>query len=130
MKLPQQVIDVLLNADGKALATRSDQGVNVVPVSMVKMKEDAIWLFNCFMGKTVENISKEPHTSLACWKGKDGYQIRASATYLTEGDAFEEARRFVAETAPNRVVKGLLILEPLEVYDVSPSLERAGMRLV
>jgi len=129
MKLPQQVIDTLLNADGKALATRSENDVNVVPVSMVKMQGDNILLINCFMGKTVGNLMKDPHVSLACWKGKEGYQIKASAEYADSGNIFDEARQWVAGTSPERVVKGVLVLEPIEIFDVSPNIDKAGKRV-
>jgi len=129
MELSQQITDVLLNADGKALATRSEDSVNVIPVSMIKMTGDNIWLFNCFMGKTVENITKDSHVALVFWKGGEGYQIKATASYVTDGEIFEEARQFVAGVNPNRVLKGVLVLQPTEVFDVSPNVDRAGKRV-
>lgn len=129
MNIPQQVTDALLHADGKALATRSADGVNVIPVSMIKMTGGTIWLFNCFMGKTVENIVNDPRVALTCWKGGEGYQIKATASSVTDGPLFEEARQFVSEVNPKRILKSLLVLEPTEIFDVSPNTERAGKRV-
>lgn len=129
MKLSQKVIDIVLNADGKALATHYKDSVNVVPVSSIKIVEDRIWLINYFFAKTLQNIIGNPHASLACWKELEGYQIKAKVTYVTDGDAFNEAKRWIADILPERIVKGLLILEPTEVFDVSASKERAGVRV-
>lgn len=115
-----------MNADGKALATLYKDSVNVVPVSSIKIVNDKIWLINYFMDKTLRNIIRNPHVSLACWKGLEGYQIQADVAYLIDGDAFTEAKQWVAKILPERIVKGLLILEPTEIFDVSASKERAG----
>lgn len=130
MKLPQKVAEILLKADGKALATSYKDNINVVPVSSIKIVDDKIWLINYFMGKTLQNIIQNPCASLACWKGLEGYQIKASVTYVTDGGDFAKAKEWIAGILPERVVKGLLILEPTEIFDVSASKERAGARLV
>lgn len=129
MKLPEQIIDIVLNADGKALATYYKDCVNVIPVSSIKIVEDKIWLINYFLDKTLQNIINNPRASLVCWKGLEGYQIKTRVTYVTGGDAFAEAKQWIAKILPERVVKGLLILEPTEVFDVSASKERAGARV-
>lgn len=121
MKLSQQVADVLLNAEAKALATTGPRGLNVVPVSTIRIVDGKIWLINYFFKKTLSNILAEPSVSLAAWKGFDGFQVRANAEYFTDGAQFEEAAAWVAERLPDRVVKGLLILTPEEIHDISPA---------
>jgi predicted pyridoxine 5'-phosphate oxidase superfamily flavin-nucleotide-binding protein len=49
-----------------------------------------------------------------------GYQIKGSAEYKVTGEIFDSVVRWVAETIPNRVVKGIIILSPLEIFDVAP----------
>jgi uncharacterized protein len=127
--LPQQVADVLLNADAKALATFSNSDINVVPVSSLKIVDGKIWLINYFLDKTLHNIIENPHASLACWKGFVGYQIKVAVTYLTEGKAFETAKAWIAEILPERTVKGLIVLEPTAIFDISASKERAGVQM-
>lgn len=130
MGLPQNIIDILLNADGKALATTSDAGINVVPVSTIKIVDGKIWLINYFLGKTLENINRNSSVALACWKGLEGYQIKGKIEYVTYGRDFEQAREWIAEILPERFVKGLLIITPTAVYDVSAAVERAGKQII
>lgn len=121
MELSQKVIDILQSADSKALATTGPHGLNVVPVSTIRIVDGKIWLINYFFKKTLENILANPAVSLVGWKGFDGFQIRASVEYVDEGPQFEEAKRWVAQSLPDRVVKGILILTPESAYDISPT---------
>lgn len=121
MKFTSQVADVLLNADSKALATTGPNNINVVPVSTIRIVDGKIWLMNYFFNKTAENILSEPYVSLVGWKGFDGYQIKGSILYVTEGPVFDEAKRWVDQNLKDRILKGLLILTPEEIYDISPN---------
>lgn len=120
MELPQKVADALLHADSKSLATTGKHGINVVPVSTIRIVDNKILLMNYFLKKTLENISEQPRVALVCWRGLEGYQIKGSVTYLESGSEFEEARAWVEHNVKNRVLHGLLILTPEEAYDVSP----------
>jgi len=121
MELSQQVIDTLLSADSKAFATIGPNGPNVVPVSTIRIVDGKIWLMNYFFKKTLENLLSDPNVSLVGWKGFDGFQIQGKVLYLTSGSEFQEAKIWVAEQLPDRVVKGLLVLTPEAVYNVSPT---------
>ena len=129
MKLSNTITDVLLNADGKALATAAQKYPNVIPVSTIKIVNDEIVLVDYFMGKTLENIQEDSNVSLACWKGLEGYQIKATATYTTEGETVTSIREWVSEILPDRKVRGVLILTPHEVYDVSATAGRTGVKM-
>jgi len=120
MKLSPQIVDIILHADNKALATTGPHGINVVPVSTVRIVGDNILLMNYFLKKTLDNILEQPHIALVCWKGFDGYQIKGTVEYSESGDAFEEARTWVEKNLKNRVLKGLIILKPENIYDISP----------
>ncbi len=127
MKIPEQCIDILLQADGKALATYSPEaGLHVVPVSSIKVVGDTIVLVNYFFGQTLKNLEENPHVSLAAWKGLEGYQIKATAEYKTEGEIFVDVVAWIKETIPSRVVKGVLLLTPTKITDVSADASRAG----
>ena len=130
MELTNKIIDVIENADGKALATMVPGCLHVVPVSTVKVIDHKIVLVNYFMGKTLENILQNPSVSLACWRGLDGYQIKGQAEYLTEGDVFNEMKDMVSTELPDRFVKGVLVFTPDEVYDVSATIERPGEKIL
>lgn len=120
MQISQKVADVIKTAKSKALATSGNEGINVVPVSMIRVNDDSIWLFDFFMAKTTSNIKTNPAVGLACWTGMTGIQIKANAEYLVEGELFAEAVSWVKGENPDRVVKGLLILTPTQICDISP----------
>jgi uncharacterized protein len=118
---------MLLNAEAKALATKGSDGrVNVVPVSTLKLAGDEIVLVNYFFGQTLENIQINPEVALAYWKGLEGYQIQAVARHETMGPLFEEVVAWIKEILPERVVKGIVVLTPQSVRDVSADSARAG----
>ncbi len=120
MKILAEIKNALLNANSKVLGTISlENDMNVVPVSSVCIVEDKIWLFDYFFNKTKKNVLRNPKTVLAFWSGLNGYQIKAMATYISEGEVFEEAIRWVGKQHPNRVLKGLLVLDPKAIFDIS-----------
>lgn len=113
--------EFLLIADSKALATYGKEGINVVPVSTIRIVDDEIWLVDYFMEKTVKNILENEKVSLVAWKGLFGYQIKCLADYEVAGEKFVKAVDFVKEILPDRIVKGLLILKIEEVFDIAPT---------
>lgn len=128
--LPPNVVDIITNAEGKALATYVPDCLHVVPVSTVKVKDDKILLVNYFMGQTLSNLQANPQVSLACWRGLSGYQIKGEVAYVTSGEVFDEIKNWVAEILPDRVVKGVLIITPKAVYDVSATIEKPGQKIL
>lgn len=120
MNLSPQIIEEILQTDSKALATYGKHGINVVPVSTIRIVDDKILLMNYFLDKTLENIIENPHIALSCWKGLKGYQIKGVVTYVADGTVFDEARVWVAQNVSNRTLKGLLIITPENIYDISP----------
>jgi len=119
MKLTQEQQNILLNAEAKALATSTKNDINVVPVSAVKIVENKIWLIDYFFDKTLKNINENPNIALTFWIGLRGFQLKASTIYLTKGNDFEKATRWIAEIHPNRIVKGLVVLTVNAVFDIS-----------
>lgn len=119
--MEKHVEDFILSADSKAFATYSDLGINVVPVSSLKIVDGEIWLVNYFMNKTLSNIEKNPIASLVCWRKMMGYQIKGEIFYETQGANFDSAVDWIKNILPDRVVKGLVILKPKEIHDISPT---------
>ena len=83
--------DVLSTAAAKAFATYGNTGINVVPVSMIRVNDDTIWLFDFFMDKTVQNLDVKAPVALTAWTDMKGIQVKADAQYITDGDEFTEA---------------------------------------
>lgn len=86
----------------------------------MKIIEDKIVLVNYFMEKTLENILSNDNIALVAWSEMAGYQVKGKVEYRTSGDTFDMVTNWIRETIPGRVVKGILIIEPAEVYDISP----------
>lgn len=120
MQITQTIRKVLETASAKALATMCTENINVVPVSMIRVNDTNIWLFDFFMDKTANNICAHSACALTAWEGMKGIQIKGDVTYVKDGDIFDESVEWVKTQNPNRVVKGLLIIEPKTVFDVSP----------
>lgn len=117
--ISQEVKNLLLNAEAKALATSYKDDINVVPVSSIKTVENEIWLIDYFFNKTRYNIKNNPTVSLTAWTGLQGYQVKATAKYLLKGENFEIAKKWIKDIHPNRVVYGLITLNPTGVFDIS-----------
>ena len=120
MKIHQKIRGVIESAECKALATCGVHGINVVPVSMVRVNDDTVWLFNFFMDKSVTNLKTDNSISLACWTEMTGVQIKATVEYVENGEKFDEAVAWAKTQNPNRIVRGLLILSPTSIHDISP----------
>ena len=118
--------EFLLQADSKALATVAPDGTpNVVPVSSLRVEGDAIVLVNYFMEKTLENILAHNQVALVAWSKMIGYQVKGTAEYQTSGNLFESIVAWVAETIPGRVVKGILVITPIQIHDIAPDKKTA-----
>lgn len=127
--MEQSIIDQIINAEARALATTGPHEVNVVPVSVVAVQNEKIYLYNFFMKKTVENLQTEPLVALTCWSGLAGIQVKARAHYLTSGDVFTEAKTEMLVRFPDRTLSGVIELTPTVIFDVSADNVKAGQRL-
>ena len=120
MNINQQTETFIISAQSKALATYGES-LNVVPLSSVKIVDGKIWLVNYFMDKTLLNILANPSVSLVCWSDMIGFQIKGTVVYYTNGDDFESAVAWIHSILPDRVVNGLLVLTPKEIFDIAPT---------
>ncbi|MBP9821383.1 MAG: pyridoxamine 5'-phosphate oxidase family protein [Candidatus Pacebacteria bacterium] len=119
--MEKYIQDLILSADAKALATYSNNNLNVVPVSSIKIVDGKIWLIDYFMDKTLANILNNKSVAFVCWRKMMGYQIKGVVSYTTSGQDFDEAVKWIKSILPDRVVKGLIILTPNEIHDISPT---------
>ena len=119
MNFSKDIQNTLLKSVSKALATSFNNELNVVPVSSVMVKDGDIWLIDYFFNKTKSNFLNNPNVALTFWTGTTGYQAKAKINYVTVGENYEVAKKWISEIHPERTVKGLLILEIAELYDIS-----------
>lgn len=130
MKINNDFKEIIETASSKALATVGIEGVNVVPVSVVKVLDDSIFLYDFFMNKTADNVKGGSDVALAVWSGLVGIQIKGSGQYLNEGDVFTAEIKEIKEKFPERILKGVLVITPTEIYDVSADVNKAGLKLI
>lgn len=123
------IADIITHATAKALATHGSTGINVVPVSSVKIVDNTIWLIDYFMEKTSKNMQENPNVALVCRKDMIGYQIKAKASYLQSGEDYDQACRWIAPLHPERKIKGLIVLHPTQVHDIAPTKNSEEVRL-
>jgi predicted pyridoxine 5'-phosphate oxidase superfamily flavin-nucleotide-binding protein len=120
MNITSTVKTILETAPAKAFATSCPGTINVVPVSMVQVHDSSIWLFDFFMDKTAHNVNVSSLCALTAWEDMKGIQVKGDVTYVTSGESFAAAVDWVHTQNPDRVVKGLLIIEPNAIFDISP----------
>jgi uncharacterized pyridoxamine 5'-phosphate oxidase family protein len=113
------IIDFLLKSESKALASIGSMGINVIPVSTIFIEDDTIFLVDYFMDKTIKNILENNNVSIVAWSQLEGYQIKCIANYETEGERVENIKSKVKDMHPDRDLKGLLILRPQNIFDIS-----------
>jgi len=117
--LTPKVINCLLNAEAKALATTGPQGLNVVPISTIKIENDKIILVDYFFDKTRENLKTNNDVSITGWTDLSGFQIKAKCSYQDSGELFEKTVDWIAKLHSERTVIGVVELSPIEVHDIS-----------
>ena len=78
--------------------------------------ENKILLVDCHMEKTVKNLKENPQVAVSAQNGKEYYQIKGTAEYLTEGKYFKKAKEIVAGT--EYTAKGAVLVEIKEVWDL------------
>lgn len=129
MTITSEFKAAITGAEARALATFGPMGVNVVPISVVDFIDEKICLYNFFMKKTVQNIMTEPQVAFTVWSGLSGIQIKAIAEYKTNGEYYEAEVIKMKTRFPDRTLAGIIMLEPISVYDVSAGVT-AGQQLV
>lgn len=76
-------------------------------------------MIDYFFKKTKSNFLNNPKVALTFWNGTKGFQVKANVKYLTVDKLYEIAKEWIAEIHPDRTIKGLLILEIDQVFDIS-----------
>ncbi|MCQ2056399.1 MAG: pyridoxamine 5'-phosphate oxidase family protein [archaeon] len=105
------------------LATASKEGTpNVVPIGAMRLMDDeTLWIVDNFMKKTLKNILENPIAAFDIWVPEEemSYQIKGCLEYVTSGDDYEEARKWMLARKP-LPAKGLVKMKFVEIYSVKP----------
>lgn len=78
--------------------------------------ENKVLIVNCHMNKTVKNLKENKKVSLTAQNGKEYYQIKGTAQYLTKGKWLEKAKQIVKGTG--YTAKSAVLISIKEVYDL------------
>ena len=128
MNLTPQIKEVFTNCAVIPFATSNTDGIpNVSLIASKKIVNDnTIWTIDTFHNKTLENIKHNPNISIAIWQKSEGYQIKGTAIYYTNGEKFETAKKWILKLKPNKIVKGLIEITVTDIYYLTPNYELAG----
>ena len=74
------------------------------------------WLF---FNKTKLNFLNNRNVTLTFWTDTTDFQIKGAVKYYTVIRNYEMATRWISEIHTERMIKGLLILEIDQIFDIS-----------
>jgi len=122
--LNDAVIKVLKNGMWD-LATCSDGEPNVVPVAFKDVTEDGkLVVGDVFLETTLANIKADGGkiaVSVYDAKNLEGYQIKGTAEYVTEGNVVDTFKAMVEKMFDGKATaKGALIITPEKVIVTTP----------
>ena len=132
VRLPENVKENIKAMKTVVFATVSDTGMpNAVPVQSIIIKDDeTILVGDNFFKKTADNLKKTDSNVVICsWVGREGYQVKGVANYVTEGADYETMRKAIKRVNEKLPAKGCAVMRVTEVYDVAPG-SNAGNRIV
>lgn len=122
--LTESVIKLLKN-EMWDLATCSDGEPNVVPVAFKDVTEDGkLVVGDVFLETTLANIKADDGkiaVSVYDAKNLEGYQIKGTAEYVTEGNVVDTFKAMVEKMFDGKATaKGALIITPEKVIVTTP----------
>jgi uncharacterized protein len=121
--LNEKVIAVLQNNIWE-IATCADNEPNVVPVGFKNVTADGkLTVGDVFLATTLQNIAANGRIAISAYDGKtmEGYQVKGSAVYVTEGEVVEAYKAAVSAMFNGAATaKGALIITPEQVIVTTP----------
>ena len=122
--LTESVIKLLKN-EMWDLATCSDGEPNVVPVAFKDVTEDGkLVVGDVFLETTLANINADGGkiaVSVYDAQNLEGYQVKGTAEYVTEGNVVETFKAMVEKMFDGKATaKGALIITPEKVIVTTP----------
>lgn len=107
------------------LATCSDDGnPNVVPVAFKNVTEDGkLVVGDVFMETTMNNVKANGKVAISAYDAKtyEGYQVKGTAEYVTEGPVVDMFKGLVEKTFRGAATaKGALVITPEQVIVTTP----------
>jgi len=91
---------------------------------------DTIWVIDTFFNKTKKNILQNGKVAFAIWVKGEGYQIKGTAKYHSNDKVFDEGKKWILKSKPNKIVKGVVEVKITEIYSITPTYEDAGKKIL
>ena len=106
------------------VATCADDEPNVVPVGFKDVTEDGkLVIGDVFMETTMKNVAANGRVAISAYNAQtmEGYQVKGSAVYVTEGEVVEKFKALAAELFHGAcTAKGAVIVTPERVIVTAP----------
>lgn len=107
------------------VATCSDDGnPNAVPVAFKNVTEDGkLVVGDVFMETTMNNVKANGKVAISAYDAKtyEGYQVKGTAEYVTEGPVVDMFKGLVEKTFRGAATaKGTLVITPEQVIVTTP----------
>jgi len=132
MIIPNVVKNLFEKQDLVAFGTADKKATpNVVAIFWKKIPDDeTILLIDNFMKMTKENILENNKVCISFWDSEteEGYKIKGTDAYHTEGPIFEEGKKVIQSKKPERIPKGVVEINVTGVYMITPGPD-AGKKL-
>ncbi|MBI9065773.1 MAG: pyridoxamine 5'-phosphate oxidase family protein [Salinivirgaceae bacterium] len=131
MKITEEIKEFFKSIPIMAFSTVNNEGIpNVVIIGSKKIvNDDTIWVIDTFFNKTKENILQNNKVSIALWQGLKGYQIKGSSIYHSNGKTFDDAKNWILQLKPQKIVKGVVEIKVSVIFSITPSYEEAGKKV-
>ncbi len=131
MKIPQEIKAFFDQVPVMAISTVDKNGIpNVSAIASKKIIDDeTILTIDTFHNKTLQNIKQNKNVAIAMWFNSVGYQIKGKATHYTKGELFEKGKAWILTLKPQKIVKGIIVIEVTDIYYLTPDYNLAGKRI-
>ncbi len=129
MSLPESVKNLVEQQPIVALATSASDGTpNVAPIFWkLWYDENTLLLLDNYMKATKANIKASGTVSVSAWNAEsgEGYQLKGTAEYFSEGLHMDAAAAHMEKQKPGTRPRGVVVLRVDKVYIQTPG-EHAG----
>lgn len=106
------------------IATCSDNEPNVVPVAFKFVTDDnKLAIGDVFLDTTLKNINANKNVAISAYNAEnlEGYQIKGTAEYLTDGSIVDTFKKMVEDMFKGAATaKGALIITPEKIIVTTP----------
>src|SRR3974390_1208811 len=111
--MPEKVMANIKAMKTVVVATADEAGMpNAVPVASIAIKDpQTILIGDPFFKKTAENAKKPNcYVVVTSWIGTEGYQVKGTGNYVTEGPDYETIKQAIKASNPNLLATGCIVM--------------------